>query len=123
MQGPLVLVVEDNELNMALVRDVLLAKGYRTVEATSGEQAVELAGEHRPDLILMDIELPGMDGVTALGRLRENDATAETTVVALTAQAMQGDRESFIEAGFDGYISKPIDVPEFVQAVARYCDG
>jgi two-component system cell cycle response regulator DivK len=123
MEGKLVLVVEDNEINMELVRDVLLAKGYRTLEATSGEHAVELAGEHLPDLILMDIELPGIDGVNALGRLRENEATAATTVVALTAQAMQGDREAFLEAGFDGYISKPIDVPEFIQAVARYCDG
>ena len=123
MEGSLVLVVEDNEKNMKLVRDVLQAKGYRTLEATTGEQAVELAREHVPDLILMDIQLPGIDGVTALGRLREDETTAGTTVVALTAQAMQGDRESFLEAGFDGYISKPIDVPEFIRAVARYCDG
>src|SRR5947209_18125104 len=102
MQGKLVLVVEDNEINMELVRDVLHAKGYRTLEATTGEQAIELAREHEPDLILMDIQLPGIDGVTTLGRLRENVATAGTAVVALTAQAMQRDRESFLEAGFDG---------------------
>ena len=121
MQGSLVLVVEDNEKNMKLFRDVLHAKGYRMLEATTGEQALALATEHSPDLILMDIQLPGMDGVTALGLLRENDATAGTTVVALTAQAMQGDRERFLEAGFDGYISKPVDVPAFIEAVRRYC--
>jgi two-component system cell cycle response regulator DivK len=123
MSGSLVLVVEDNEKNMKLFRDVLQAKGYRTLEATTGERALTLAAEHAPDLILMDIQLPGMDGVTALGRLRENDATAGTTVVALTAQAMQGDRERFLEAGFDGYISKPVNVREFIDAVRRYCEG
>ena len=123
MADKLVLVVEDNEINMELVRDVLLAKGYRTLEATSGEEALALAAAHSPDLILLDIQLPGIDGVTTLGKLRGNAGTADTTVVALTAQAMEGDRETFLEAGFDGYISKPIDVPEFIQAVARYCDG
>ena len=122
MEGKVVLVVEDNALNMELVRDVLHAKGYRTLEATSGEEALELAGRNEPDLILLDIQLPGIDGVTTLGRLRET-IVAGTPVVALTAQAMQGDRESFLEAGFDGYISKPIDVPEFIAAVAGYCDG
>ena len=116
------LVVEDNALNMELVRDVLHAKGYRTLEATSGEEALELAGQHEPALILLDIQLPGIDGVTTLGRLRET-VPAGTPVVAFTAQAMQGDRESFLEAGFDGYISKPIDVPEFIRAVAEYCGG
>src|SRR4029079_7508461 len=107
MEGKLVLVVEDNALNMELVRDVLHAKGYRTLEATSGEEALELAGRNEPDLILLDIQLPGIDGGTTLGRLREPLAEG-TPVVAFTAQAMQGDRESFLEAGFDGYISKPI---------------
>ncbi len=123
MAGELILVVEDNEKNMKLFRDVLQATGYRTLEATNGEEAVELATEHVPDLILMDIQLPGIDGVTALGRLRENERTAATTVLALTAQAMQGDRESFLEAGFDGYISKPVNVMEFVGTVKRYCEG
>jgi two-component system cell cycle response regulator DivK len=118
-----VLVVEDNEKNMKLFRDVLQAKGYETLEATTAEQALELAGAEKPDLILMDIQLPGMDGVTALERLRANEDTAGTTVVALTAQAMAGDRECFLEAGFDGYISKPVDVPEFIQEVERYCGG
>jgi two-component system, cell cycle response regulator DivK len=122
MAAELVLVVEDNEKNMKLFRDVLRAKGYRTLEATTGEQALALATEHAPDLILMDIQLPGVDGVTALGRLRENDATAGTPVIALTAQAMQGDRERFLGAGFDGYISKPVNVLEFVETVKRYCE-
>ena len=122
MAGELVLVVEDNEINMELVRDVLHAKGYRVLEATSGEEGLELAAQHSPDLILLDIQLPGIDGVATLGRLRERDATAKTTIVALTAHAMEGDRESFLEAGFDGYISKPIDVPDFIRAVGSYCD-
>jgi CheY-like chemotaxis protein len=121
MDGNLVLVVEDNEINMELVRDVLGAKGYRTLEATSGEAALEIVQKQAPDLILLDIQLPGMDGYTTLQRLRAMPAAAETPVVALTAQAMEGDRESFLAAGFDGYISKPIDVPEFVRAVAGYC--
>jgi CheY-like chemotaxis protein len=121
MDGNLVLVVEDNEINMELVRDVLGAKGYRTLEATSGEAALEVVQNQAPDLILLDIQLPGMDGYTTLQRLRAMPAAAETPVVALTAQAMEGDRESFLAAGFDGYISKPIDVPEFVRAVAGYC--
>jgi two-component system cell cycle response regulator DivK len=123
MPGEFILIVEDNEKNMKLFRDVLQATGYRTLEATSGEQAVELATEHLPDLILMDIQLPGMDGMTALGQLRENEQTAGTTVIALTAQAMQGDRERFLEAGFDGYLSKPVNVSEFVATVKNYCEG
>jgi len=122
MGGQLVLVVEDNEKNMKLFRDVLQAKGYRTLEATSGEQALALAAEHGPDLILMDIQLPGMDGRAALRRIREQEQTAGTAIVALTAQAMLGDREAFLADGFDGYISKPIDIVEFVQTVERYCN-
>jgi CheY-like chemotaxis protein len=120
MEGKRVLVVEDNEINMQLFRDVLHAKGYQTLEAISGEAALELVGDETPDLILLDIQLPGIDGVETLARLRER---TDTTIVALTAQAMEGDRESFLAAGFDGYISKPIDVPEFIRAVAEYCDG
>ncbi len=123
MAGELVLVVEDNEKNMKLFRDVLQATGYRTLEATTGEDALELAAEHAPDLVLMDAQLPGIDGIEALRRLRANERTAETPVVALTAQAMAGDRERFLEAGFDGYISKPVDLPEFIGTVKRYCGG
>ena len=118
-----VLVVEDNERNMKLFCDVLTASGYRTLEATTGERAVELALEHGPDLVLMDIQLPGIDGVEALGRLRADDRFASSPVLALTAQAMEGDRERFLAAGFDGYLSKPVDIGEFVATVRRYCDG
>ena len=123
MSGKRILVVEDNEKNMKLFRDVLQAKGYDPLEATSGEQAVELAAENTPDLILMDVQLPGIDGVEALARIRADERTAAIPVVALTAQAMTGDRERFLESGFDGYISKPVDVLEFIQTVARYVEG
>jgi two-component system, cell cycle response regulator DivK len=123
MTGPQVLVVEDNDRNMKLFRDVLQASGFRTLEATTGERAVELVLEHRPDLVLMDIQLPGIDGVEALGRLRADDRIASLPVLALTAQAMEGDRERFLAAGFDGYLSKPVDIAEFVTTVKRHCEG
>jgi two-component system, cell cycle response regulator DivK len=117
-----ILVVEDNERNMRLFCDVLQASGYRTVEATTGESAVELALEHVPDLVLMDIQLPDIDGVEALDRLRADERSASFPVLALTAQAMDGDRERFLAAGFDGYLSKPVDIAEFVATVKRYCE-
>jgi two-component system, cell cycle response regulator DivK len=120
--GAQILVVEDNEKNMKLFRDVLLATGYRTLEATTGTEAVDLAAEHSPDLVLMDIQLPDIDGVEALGRLRADSRTASVPVLALTAQAMQGDRERFLAAGFDGYLSKPVNIAEFVATVKRYCE-
>jgi two-component system cell cycle response regulator DivK len=122
MAGELVLIVEDNDKNMKLFRDVLQATGFRTLEATTGEEAVRLAGEHVPKLVLMDIQLPDMDGMAALARIREDEHTAGVAVVALTAQAMHGDRERFLESGFDGYISKPVNVAEFVGTVKRYCE-
>jgi two-component system cell cycle response regulator DivK len=121
MIGPQVLVVEDNERNMKLFRDVLQASGYRTLEATTGERAVELAIEHGPDMVLMDIQLPDIDGVEALDRLRADDRFASVPVLALTAQAMDGDRERFLAAGFDGFLSKPVDIADFVATVKRYC--
>ena len=121
MTGAQVLVVEDNEKNMKLFRDVLEASGYRLLEATTGEQAMELAVEQQPNLVLMDIQLPDIDGVDALGRLRADARTASIPVVALTAQAMHGDRERFLDAGFDAYISKPVDVLEFVKTVKEHC--
>jgi two-component system cell cycle response regulator DivK len=121
MAGDLVLVVEDNEKNMKLFRDVLQATGFRTLEATTGEDALELAAEHAPDLVLMDSQLPGIDGVEALRRLRGDERTAGMCVVALTAQAMTGDRERFLEAGFDDYISKPVDIPQFIVTVKSLC--
>ena len=121
MTGERILVVEDNEKNMKLFRDVLQASGYRLLEATTGERAMALAAEHQPNLVLMDIQLPDIDGVEALGRLRADARTASIPVVALTAQAMHGDRERFLDAGFDAYISKPVDVVEFVKTVKEHC--
>ena len=121
MAGEQVLVVEDNERNMKLVRDVLLATGYRTLEARTGGHAVELAAEHAPDLVLMDIRLPDIDGIEALSRLRADERTASIPVLAVTAQAMHGDRERFLAAGFDDYISKPLNVVELVSRVRRHC--
>ncbi|MFL5962678.1 MAG: response regulator [Gaiellaceae bacterium] len=115
-------MVEDNEKNMKLFRDVLQASGYSTLEASTGEDAVELAGSHSPALVLMDVQLPGIDGLEALGRLRRDERTASIPVLALTAQAMDGDRERFLGAGFDGYLSKPVDVVELLRTVAEYCD-
>ena len=122
MAGERILVVEDNETSMKLVRDVLQAKGYSTLEATTGEDAVELARTLDPALVLMDVQLPGIDGVEALARLRRDERTASIPVLALTAQAMSGDRERFLEVGFDGYLSKPVDVAELIQAVRENCD-
>lgn len=123
MAGAQILIVEDNETNMKLFRDVLQATGYVTVEAVSGEQAMALAAESVPALVLMDIQLPDVDGVEALRRLRADERTAGIPVLALTAQAMQGDRERFLAAGFDGYVSKPVDIAELVAMVRRHCDG
>jgi two-component system cell cycle response regulator DivK len=121
--GAQVLVVEDNQKNMKLFRDVLLAAGYRPLEATTGEEAVAVAAEHSPDLVLMDIQLPDIDGIEALGRLRADGRTAFLPVLALTAQAMEGDRERFLAAGFDDYLSKPVNVVDLVATVARYCEA
>jgi len=121
MAGERVLVVEDNDKNMKLFRDVLQATGYSTLEATTGEQAVELALSQAPALVLMDVQLPGIDGVEALERMRQNERTASIPVLAVTAQAMSGDRERFLEAGFDGYLAKPVDLIELMEAVREHC--
>jgi two-component system, cell cycle response regulator DivK len=105
-----VLIVEDNPRNRRLVRDVLAHAGFRTVEAETAEDGLELAREHPPDLVLMDIQLPGIDGVEALGRLRADRRTAAIPVIALTAFAMKEDRDRFGAAGFDAYVEKPVDV-------------
>jgi two-component system, cell cycle response regulator DivK len=123
MAGEQILVVEDNERNMKLVRDVLQVKGYRTLEATTGGEAIELASTHAPDLVLMDIRLPDFDGVETLGRLHADERTASIPVLALTAQAMDGDRERCLAAGFDGYLSKPVNVLELLDTVRHHCDG
>jgi two-component system cell cycle response regulator DivK len=120
--GQLILIVEDNEKNLKLARDVLQFSGFQTLEAGSGEAAVGMAREHHPDLILMDIELPGIDGITALQQLRADAATARIPIVALTASAMSADRDRFVGAGFDGYISKPINIKEFPGQVRAHCE-
>jgi two-component system, cell cycle response regulator DivK len=122
MGGELVLIVDDNEKNVKLARDVLRFAGFQTLEATSGEEAIELAQEHVPAVILMDIRLPGMDGMAAVGHLKSAALTAAIPVVALTSFAMKGDRERFLAAGFDGYLEKPISVKEFPDQVRRYCE-
>ena len=122
MLGKRVLIVEDNEKNMKLFRDVLQATGYSTLEATTGEEAIELSLSQAPALVLMDVQLPGIDGVEALERLRQNERTASIPVLALTAQAMSGDRERFLEAGFNGYLAKPVDVGELIETVREHCD-
>ena len=114
----LILIVEDNEKNMKLVRDVLQVKGYLTVEAVTGEDGVRLAAERKPDLILMDIQLPGISGIEALRQLRANPETAAIPAIAVTASVMQQDRKQITEAGFDGYIGKPINLAEFLQTVS-----
>jgi two-component system cell cycle response regulator DivK len=113
----LILIVEDNEKNMKLARDLLQYHGFATLEATNAEDGLVLAREKRPRLVLMDIQLPGMDGVTALAELRAEAATATIPVVAMTASVMKEDRERFEKAGFDGFITKPIDVRAFPQQV------
>ena len=113
----LVLIIEDNERNMKLVRDVLQVKGYATIEAGTAEDGIKLALEQKPDLVLMDIHLPGMNGVEALGILRANPVTAAIPVLAVTASVMQQDRKQITAAGFDAYVGKPINLKEFLQAV------
>jgi two-component system cell cycle response regulator DivK len=122
MVGERVLIVEDNEKNTKLFRDVLHATGYRTLEAATGEDAIALAVTNEPALVLMDVQLPGIDGVETLARLRADQRTASIPVLALTAQAMDGDRERFLAAGFDGYLSKPVDIAELIETVREHCD-
>jgi two-component system, cell cycle response regulator DivK len=117
----LVLIVDDNDKNLKLARDVLRFAGFRTLQASTGQAGLDLAGEHVPDVILMDIRLPDIDGVEAVGRLKEGAATASIPVVALTAFAMKGDRERIIAAGFDGYLEKPISVRAFPEQVRAFC--
>jgi two-component system cell cycle response regulator DivK len=117
MAGELILVVEDNEKNRKLVRDVLVVKGYRLLETETGEEGLRVAREQHPALILMDILLPGIDGIETLRRLRADPATATIPVVAVTASAMTQDRQKILAAGFDGYQSKPINVKTFLAAV------
>ena len=119
MADELILIVEDNEKNLKLVRDLLQFKGYRTLEAETAEDGIRLAQAKQPDLILMDIQLPGTDGITALHQLRAEPRTASIPVIALTAFAMKDDRQRFLDAGFDGYLDKPINVKTFPEQVRQ----
>jgi CheY-like chemotaxis protein len=118
-----ILVVEDNERNLKLVRDVLRFAGYDVLEARSGEQGVALANECTPDLVLMDLQLPNMDGTQALRLLRQSPRTREVPVVAVTAFAMKEDRDRALKAGFDGYLEKPISVRALPDQVRGFLDG
>jgi two-component system, cell cycle response regulator DivK len=120
MAGELVLIVEDNERNLRLVRDVLEFHGYETAEARTAEAGVEIAADRAPQLILMDLQLPGSDGFTALTWLRSDPGTASIPVVALTAFAMTDDRDRCLASGFDGYLEKPISVRDLPAQVAGF---
>ncbi len=122
MASELILIVEDHDKNRKLMRDVLQFKGYRLAEAETGEEGVRLARECHPDLILMDIQLPGMSGITAFRQIRDDPATATIPVIAVTASAMTHDRTTIMAAGFEGYQSKPLDVKAFVEAVRQMLD-
>jgi two-component system cell cycle response regulator DivK len=117
-----ILVVEDNERNLKLVRDVLLFAGYEVIAARSAEQGVALAKERPPDLVLMDLQLPTMDGAQALRMLRDDPLTREIPVVAVTAFAMKDDRERALDAGFDSYLEKPISVRALPEQVRSFLD-
>lgn len=119
MANELILIVEDNEKNRKLARDILQVKGYRTLEAETAEAAIELAMQQAPDLVLMDIHLPGMNGIEALKKLRAVEATHRIPVLAFTASVMPQDRREIMEAGFDGFLSKPINLKEYVATVAK----
>jgi two-component system cell cycle response regulator DivK len=118
-----ILIVEDNARNMKLVRELLQAKGYATLEATSGEEAVRVALQHPPDLALMDIQLPDIDGIQVLERMRAAPATAAVPVVAFTASVTAADRNRIMAAGFTAFVSKPMDVREFLATIAGLLEG
>jgi two-component system cell cycle response regulator DivK len=121
MPDELVLIVDDNEKNLRLARDVLRHAGFRTLEAASAGEGLALAVSELPDVILLDIRLPDMDGTEAARRLKDDARTAGIPVVALTSLAMKGDREWFLGAGFDGYLEKPISVRELPDQVRSFC--
>jgi len=115
-----VLVVEDNPLNLKLVRDVLLRAGFEVIEARSGEEGVAQARACTPDMILMDLQLPGIDGIQAMRMIREDPGGTDIPIVALTAFAMSEDRERALRSGFDGYLSKPISVRDLPRQISEF---
>ncbi len=116
----LILIVDDEPKNVTLVRDLLQVSGYSTDEATDGKQGVELAKANIPDLILMDIQMPEMDGIEATGILKTDAATKHIPILALSSYAMTGDKERILKAGCDGYMSKPLNIKEFLKTVAEF---
>jgi len=119
----LILIVEDEPKNITLLRDLLQVSGYSTIEATDGKQGVELAKAKKPDLILMDIQMPVMDGLEATRILKADATTGNIPVLALTSYAMKGDEERILKAGCDGYLAKPFNIRELLKTVAEYLSG
>jgi len=119
MANELILIIEDNEKNRKLCRDVLQVKGYQTIESESAEEGLKLAEEKSPALILMDIQLPGMDGITAMKQLKGDPKTQRIPIVAITASAMTNNRQAMLAEGFDGYQTKPITLKDFLGEVER----
>jgi two-component system cell cycle response regulator DivK len=115
-----ILIVEDNEKNMKLVRDILRHKGHATLEAVTGEEGVRLALEHRPELILMDIQLPDIDGIEALRQIRAERALDATPVIAVSASVMPDDQQKIVTSGFDAFVTKPINLKQFQETVQRF---
>ncbi len=115
-----ILIVEDDISNLELFCDVINTAGYECIHASNGESALEIAKREKPDLILLDIQLPGLDGISVKNRLKSLEETKDIRIVALTAYAMKGDKEMFLNEGFDGYISKPIKIKEFIQIIQEY---
>ncbi len=118
-----ILIVEDEPKNLTLLRDLLQVSGYSTIEATDGKQGVELAKASKPDLILMDIQMPVMDGIEASRILKADATTSNIPILALTSYAMKGDKEKILQVGCDGYLAKPFDIQELLKKVAEYLSG
>ena len=115
-----ILIIEDNELNMKLVRSLLQLEKYRILEAENAEKGIQLARDHQPDLILMDIQLPGMDGLKATELISNDETLKDIPILALTSYAMEGDKEKAVAVGCVGYITKPIDTRRFSKTIAKY---
>jgi two-component system cell cycle response regulator DivK len=117
---PRILIVEDNQVNLELFMDILGIGGYECIYTTKGEEALDIAKREKPDLVLLDIQLPGMNGMEVIKTFRSSNDTKHLKVIALTAHAMKGDKEMFLEQGFNGYIPKPIKMKEFLSAIEDY---
>ena len=123
MANELILIIEDNEKNRRLCRDVLQVKGYKTIESETAEEGLKLALDQAPALILMDIQLPGMDGITAMKQLKADPKTQAISIIAITASAMTNNRTTMLAEGFDGYQTKPITLKDFLAEVQRVLDA